>query len=94
MTEERSRLDVAAAWFVRACSLIVAVIWGLGILNRGWSRDFRSFRSLTGILGATMLCLLSFTFVTAGRTKRVVAVGTIILALWVLVFSAAALLFP
>ena len=94
MTEERSRLDVAAAWFVRACSLLVAVLWGLGIRNHGWSRDFRSFSGLSGIIGATMLCLLSFTFVTTGRTKKVVAVATIVLALWIVVFSAAGLLFP
>ena len=84
----------ASAWFLRAASLVVVVCWVLRIMHSGWSKDFRSFGSATGIIGAAMLCLLSFTLTTTGRAKTVFAIGTIILALCVVLLATAGLIFP
>jgi len=88
------RSSLATAWFVRASSVVVVVFWVLGIINHGWSNDLCSFRSLTGIIGAAMLCLLSFIPVTSGKAKKIFAIGTIILAMGVIALSVAGLLLP
>lgn len=54
MAKDMPRYTIAASWFVRACSLVVLVIWGLTIKHSGLSKDFRSFGSATGVLGAVM----------------------------------------
>jgi len=41
-----------------------------------------------------MLLVMSFIFVTTGRTKRIIAGATIVLGLWVMVFSLAMLVLP
>ena len=94
MSDGISRSCIATAWFVRACSLIVLILWVLTLRLRGWSIDLRSFGSMLGLVGAAMLCLLSFTLVTTGRSKTIFAIGTVILAIGVIALSAPGLLFP
>ena len=87
MADRISRSAIAMAWFVRACSLFVLILWVLALRLRGWSIDLRSFGSLTGLIGAAMLCLSSFTLVTTGKAKTIFAIGTLILAMGVIALS-------
>ena len=91
---EVSKWILATTWFIRACALIVLVVSLPRIMHEGWPHDLRSCGGVMGIVQATMLFVMSFLYATTGRTKVVIAAVTIVLALWVIVFSAASLILP
>jgi hypothetical protein len=45
--------------------------------------------SLSGLFGGSMLLVMSFIYVSEGRTKIIVSVASIILGMWVMLFSLA-----
>ena len=83
-------ITFATVWFLRVAGLVVLGLGIFGITRSG----FHSFRNATGIIAAGMLFLLSFNFEKTGKTKKLVAIGVLILALSLMLVSAAALIFP
>jgi hypothetical protein len=82
------------AWFIRACGLIVLAISVARIMHEGWPHSLRPSGSLMGLVQASMLFVMSFLFVTTGRTKTIIAGVTIVLAVCVMGFSAAWFVLP
>ena len=82
------------AWFVRITGILILVASTAGIIQAGWPHSLRTCGSLSGIFGATMLLVMSFLYTTTGRAKIIVAAATIVLGLWVIVFSVAVLVLP
>lgn len=83
-------ITFATVWFLRVGSLVVLGLWIFGITRSG----FHSFRNSTGIIAAGMLFLLSFTFETTGKTKKLIGIGMLVLATSLMLVSAATLIFP
>jgi hypothetical protein len=82
------------AWFIRVCGVLVLIAAMPRIMHEGWPHRVLACGSLAGIFNAILLFVMSFLYVTFGRTKLVVSVATMVLGLWVIVFSAAMLVLP
>lgn len=82
------------AWFIRICGLLVLTAATPRIMHEGWPHSVLACGSLAGIFNAILLFVMSFLYVTFGRTKMIVAVATIVLGAWVIVFSATMLVLP
>lgn len=78
------------ARFIRICGVLVLVAAMPRIMHEGWPHS----GSLAGIFNAALLFVMSFLYVTFGRTKLIIAGATIVLGLWVMVFSLAMLVLP
>lgn len=91
MAKSTDRSTVTAAWFVRAASVVVMVFWVLRIVRSGWSH---AFDFLASPMGAAMLLLLSLTLEATGKPRKIFAIGTIILALGVLLLVIAGFVAP
>lgn len=82
------------SWFIRVCGVLALFAAMPRIIHEGWPHSVRTCGSLSGIFNASLMLVLSFLFVTTGKTKLVIAGATIILATWLVVFSAAMLVLP
>lgn len=82
------------SWFLRISGVLVLLMSMPRILHEGWPHSLSTCGSLAGFFQATMLFVMSFLFVATGRTKITVAAATIVLGVWVIVFSVAMLVLP
>jgi hypothetical protein len=82
------------AWFLRICGVLALLVAIPRITHEGWPHSLRGSGGLAGLFNGTMLLVMSFLYVTTGRTKMFVACATIVLGVWVMVFSAAMLVLP
>jgi hypothetical protein len=89
-----TKLLVKVSWFIRLCAVLVLAIAAAELVHDGWPHSLRACGSLSGLFGGTMLLVMSFLYVTAGRTKIIVSVATIVLGAWVMLFSLAMLVMP
>jgi len=90
----KAKLLRKVSWFIRICGVLSLLTAMPRIMQDGWPHSLRTCGGLSGIVGATMLLVMSFIFVTTGRTKIIIAGATIVLGLWVIVFSVARLVLP
>ena len=82
------------AWFVRICGVLIVVASTAGIIQAGWPHSLHASGSLLGLLNGTLLFVVSFIFVTTGRTRNIMTATTIVLGVAVMVFSLAKLGLP
>jgi len=82
------------AWFVRICGVLIVVASTAGIIQAGWPHSLHASGSLLGLLNGTLLFVVSFIFVTTGRTRNIMTAATIVLGVAVMVFSLAKLGLP
>lgn len=94
VTAGKANLFKRVSWFIRICGVTALFAAMPRFLHEGWPHSLRTCGSLSGIFNGTMLFVMSFLFVTAGRTKVIIAGATIALCLWVIVFSVAILVLP
>jgi hypothetical protein len=94
VADDKANLLRKMSWFIRVCGVLALFAAMPRIMHEGWPHSLRTCGSLSGIFGATMLFVLSFLFVTTGRTKLIIAGTTILLAVWVMAFSVAMLVVP
>jgi hypothetical protein len=89
-----TKLLVKVSWFIRLCAVLVLAITVARLVHEGWPHSLKGCGSLTGLFAGTMLLVMSFNHMLKGRAKIAVAVVTIILGLWVILFSLAMLVLP
>ena len=82
------------SWFLRICGVLVLVVAIPKIMHEGWPPSLRPSGSLMSLVQASMLFVMSFLYTTSGRTKLIITGVTIVLAVWVMVFSAAWFVLP
>ena len=82
------------AWFLRITGVLILVVSTLAIIQTGWPHSLRGSGNLLGLCNGTLLFVLSFLYVTTGRTRIIVSVLTFVLGTAVLAFSAARLWLP
>jgi hypothetical protein len=82
------------AWFLRITGVLILVTSTAGILQSGWPHNLRTSGNLLGLVNGTMLFVMSFLYVTTGRTRSIVSAATIILGVSVMAFSLAKLWLP
>ncbi len=88
------KLLVKVSWFIRFCAVLVLAVAVVGLVRDGWPHSLKACGSLSSLFGGTMLMVMSFIYVTDGRTKIIVSVATILLGAWVMLFSLAMLIVP
>ena len=88
------KLLVKVSWFIRFCAVSVLGIAVVGLVRNGWPHNLKACGSLQSLFGGTMLMVMSFLYVTSGRTKLILAVATIILGASIMIFSLAMLIVP
>jgi hypothetical protein len=84
-------LLVKVSRFVRLCGALVLALAIARLVHEGWPHSLKTCGSLSGLFTGTMLLVMSFDYITGGRTKIIVSVATIILGAWVMLFSLATL---
>jgi hypothetical protein len=82
------------AWFIRITGVLILLTSTAAIIQAGWPHSLRASGSLLDLFNGTLLFVVSFLFVTTGRTKIIVSAVTIVLGVWVMVFSLAKLGLP
>ncbi len=82
------------AWFIRVCGLLVLAAAIPRTMHEGWSEGVLTCGCLAGVFHAGWLFVMSFLYVTFGRTKLLIAGATLVLGLSAIVFSAAMLILP
>jgi hypothetical protein len=85
------KLLVKVSWFIRLCAVPAVAIAVAGLVHDGWPHTLRGCGSLSSLFNGTMLLVMSFIYVTSGRTKTIVSVATFVLGAWVMFFSLAML---
>jgi len=83
------RWRVPSEWFIRACSVVTLAFWALSATYIGWPKDADFFGRQTGLVNGITLFVVSFTFVTTGRTWVVSVLASVVLAMFVIFFAAA-----
>ena len=87
-----TKLLVKVSWFIRLCAVPVLAIAIAGVVHEGWPHSLKRCGSLSGLFNGTMLLVMSFMYVTSGRTRFIVSVATIVLGTWVTLLSIAMLI--
>jgi hypothetical protein len=82
------------AWFLRITGVLILVASTLAIIQAGWPHSLRASGNLLGLVNGTVLLVMSFHYVTTGRTRTVVSAMTIVLGVLVMAFSLAKLWLP
>jgi hypothetical protein len=81
------------AWFIRITAVLILLTSTAGIIQAGWLHSLRG-GSVAGLFNGTPLFVMSFRYVTTGKTRRILSAVTIVLAVGVMVFSLAMLGLP
>ena len=82
------------AWFLRITGVLILVISTAGIIQAGWPHSLRASVNIQGLLGGVTLFVMSFLYVTTGRTRNIISAATIVLGVSVMVFALARLGLP
>lgn len=82
------------AWFVRITGVLILIASTAGMIQAGWPHSLRGSGNVLGLMNGTLLFVLSFLYVTKGRTRIILTAATIVLAVSVMAFSLAKLGLP
>jgi hypothetical protein len=82
------------AWSLRITAVLVLLVTLATIIGAGWPHSLQTCGRLSGFFQAAMLFVISFLYVTNGKTKIIVSVTTIALGLGVMVFATGMLILP
>lgn len=92
--DRKANLLRKLSWFLRICGVLALVVSMPRIMHEGWPPSLRASGGLMGLVQASMLFVMSFLYVTSGRTKLIIAAVTIVLAVCVMGFAAAWFVLP
>ncbi len=82
------------AWFVRITGVLILIVSTAGMIQAGWPHGLRDSGNVLGLMNGALLFVMSFLYVTTGRSRIILTAATIVLAMSVMVFSLAKLGLP
>jgi hypothetical protein len=93
LAETGSKSNVKIVWFLRITGALIVIACIAAFSRVGWPRSWREVGRLEGLVCGMLLFVMSFTYVTTGRKRNIVAVirGVLTIAVVALLLAKIAL---